>query len=296
MAFCLFSSFSLCSFPVHSKWKSFSYNGSSFQRLTVFSASQSDTTNKTSIEDANITRRSANYHPSIWDYGYVQSLKNDFVQDESYKVRASKLKEEVRMMLGNVVDPLEKLELIDTLQRLGLSYHFDADINKTLKNISTDRISTVAWKKENLYATALEFRLLRQHGYKVDQDVFTCFMDDAGNIKSSLNQDFKGLLSLYEASYLILEDETMLENARELVTKHLKQYLKENNDHQYLWMLVDHALELPLHWRMPRLEARWFIDVYEKNKDKNPIILELAILDYNIIQSIHQEDLRYVST
>ncbi|MBA0756106.1 hypothetical protein Gogos_005422, partial [Gossypium gossypioides] len=258
-----------------------------------FSASQSDPTNKTSIEDANITRRSANYHPAIWDYDYVQSLRNDF--DESYKERASKLKEEVRMMLGNVVDPLEKLELIDTLQRLGLSYHFDAEINKTLKNISTDRISTVAWKKDNLYATALEFRLLRQHGYKVDQDVFTCFLDDVGNIKSSLNQDFKGLLSLYEASYLILEGETILENARELVAKLLKQYLKENKDHQYLWMLVDHALELPLHWRMPRLEARWFIDVYEKNKDKNPIILELAILDYNIVQSIHQEDLRYVT-
>ncbi|KAB2032362.1 hypothetical protein ES319_D05G367300v1 [Gossypium barbadense] len=293
MAFCL-SSFSLCSFPVHSKWKSFSYDGSSFRKSTVFSASQSDTTNRTSIEDANITRRSANYHPSIWDYGYVQSLRNDF--DESYQVRASKLKEEVRMMLGKVVDPLEKLELIDTLQRLGLSYHFDAEINKTLKNISTDRINSVAWKKDNLYATALEFRLLRQNGYKVDQDVFTCFMDDVGNIKSSLNQDFKGLLSLYEASYLILEGETILENARELVAKLLKQYLKENNDHQYLWMLVDHALELPLHWRMPRLEARWFIDVYEKNKDKNPIILELAILDYNIVQSIHQEDLRYVST
>ncbi|MBA0702682.1 hypothetical protein Goari_000021 [Gossypium aridum] len=88
----------------------------------------------------------------------------------------------------------------------------------------------------------------------------------------------------------------MLENTRELVTKLLKQCLKENNDHQYLWILVDHALELPLHWRMPRLEARWFIEAYEKNKDKNPIILELAILDYNIVQSIHQEDLRYVST
>ncbi|MBA0729978.1 hypothetical protein Golax_022470 [Gossypium laxum] len=94
-------------------------------------------------------------------------------------------------------------------------------------------------------------------------------MDDVGNIKSSLNQDFKGLLNLYE---------------------------KENNDHQYLSMLVDHALELPLHWRMPRLEARWFIAEYEKSKDKNPIILDLAILDYNKVQSIHQEDLRYVST
>ncbi|MBA0746767.1 hypothetical protein Gogos_009257 [Gossypium gossypioides] len=296
MAFCLFSSFPMCSFPIHSKLKNFSYNGSSFRRLTVFSASQSAVTNKTSIEDDSKIRRSANYHRPIWDYDYVQSLRDGFVQDESYNERASKLQEEVRMMLGNMVDSLEKLELIDTLQRLGLSHHFEAEINKTLKNISTDRIGTAAWKKDNLYATALEFRLLRQHGYKVDQDVFSCFMDDVGNIKSSLNQDFKGLLNLYEASYLLLEGETMLEHARELAAKLLKQYLKENNDDQYLRMLVDHAFELPLHWRMPRLEARWFIDVYEKNKDKNPIILELAILDYNIVQSMHLEDFRYAST
>ncbi|PPD82476.1 hypothetical protein GOBAR_DD20586 [Gossypium barbadense] len=225
MAFCMFSSFLMCNFPIHSKWKSFSYEGSSFYRLTIISASESDVTNKTSIGD-----------------------------DESYMKQARKLKEEVRMMLGNMVDPLEKLKLIDTIQRLGLSYHFEAEINKTLKNIRTDRISIGAWKKDNLYATTLEFRFLRQHG---------------------VNQDFKGLLNL------------------ELVTKLLKQCLKENNDHQYLWILIDHALELPLHWRMPRLEARWFIEAYEKNKDKNPIILELAILDYNIVQSIHQEDLRY---
>ncbi|TYI32154.1 hypothetical protein ES332_A04G039100v1 [Gossypium tomentosum] len=249
MAFCLLSSFPMCSFSIHSKLKSFSYNGSTFRNLTIFSALQSDVINKTSIEDDKKIRRSANYHRPIWDYDYVQSLRDDFVQDESYNERASKLQEEVRMMLGNMVDSLEKLELIDTLQKLGLSYHFQAEINNTLKNISTDRTGTVAWKKDNLYATALEFRLLRQHGYKVDQDVFTCFMDDVGNIKSGLNY-FKGLLNLYEASYLLLEGETMLENARE----------------------------------MARLEARWFIDVYEKNKNKNLIILELAILDYNIFK------------
>ena len=72
------------------------------------------------------------------------------------------------MMLSNVVDPLEKLELIDTLQRLGVSYHFEEEIKKTLKKISTDH-SCVAWKKDNLYATALEFRMLRQHGSHVNQ-------------------------------------------------------------------------------------------------------------------------------
>ncbi|KAG8482921.1 hypothetical protein CXB51_024326 [Gossypium anomalum] len=296
MASCMLNSFSICSFPIQSKWKRFSYDGSSFRRLFVSFASRCEATNKIFVEDNTIIRRSADYHPPIWDYNYVQSLRNDFVQDESYKEQSSKLKEEVRMMFENVVDPLEKLELIDTIQRLGLSYHFGDEIKKTLKNISIERSNTIASNRDHLYATALEFRLLRQHGYKVNQDVFACFMDEVGDIKASHNQDCKGLLNLYEASYHSLEGETMLENARKLAAKLLKQCLKENNDHQYLWILVEHALELPLHWRMPRLEARWFIDVYEKKEDKNPIILELAILDYNIVQSMHQDDLRYAST
>ncbi|MBA0557483.1 hypothetical protein Goshw_029795, partial [Gossypium schwendimanii] len=169
MASCMFNSFSICSFPVQSKWKHFSYHGSSFRRLNVSFASRCEATNKISVEDNIVIRRSADYHPPIWDYDYVQSLRNDFVQDEPYKERSSKLKEDVRMMFENVVDPLEKLELIDTVQRLGLSYHFGDEIKKTLRNISIDRSSTVASNKDNLYATALEFRLLRQHGYKVNQ-------------------------------------------------------------------------------------------------------------------------------
>ncbi|XVF14986.1 hypothetical protein REPUB_Repub09cG0109400 [Reevesia pubescens] len=292
MAFCLFSSLPICSIPRQAQWKCISNNGSSFPRLNVFYASQCDATTKISSED-DIIRRAANYHPPIWDYGYVQSLRSDYLEGELYKEQANKLIGEVRMMLENVVDPSERLELIDALQRLGLSYHFEDEIKKTLKNISTDH-SCVAWKKDNLYATALEFRLLRQHGYDVNQDVFTSFMDEVGNIKANLSHDCKGMLNLYEASYLLVEGERILENARDLAAKHLEECLMQNNDH-YLLMLADHALELPLHWRMPRLEARWFIDAYEKKEDKDPIILELAILDYNIVQAMHQEDLRYAS-
>ena len=119
-------------------------------------------------------------------------------------------------------------------------------------------------------------------------------MGEVGNIKASLSQDCKGMLNLYEASYLLVEGETILENARDLAAKHLKECLKQNSDH-YLSMLADHALELPLHWRMPRSEARWFVDVYGKKDDKNSIILELSVLDYNIVQAMHQEDLRFAS-
>ena len=73
------------------------------------------------------------------------------------------------MMLHKVMDPLEQLELIDTLQRLGLSYHFESETKRILEGLYNNNHGGDLWKKENLYATALKFRLLRQHGYSVSE-------------------------------------------------------------------------------------------------------------------------------
>ncbi|KAE8689902.1 hypothetical protein F3Y22_tig00110931pilonHSYRG00264 [Hibiscus syriacus] len=73
------------------------------------------------------------------------------------------------------------------------------------------------------------------------------------------------------------------------------KHLQQNKIEEHLRMLVEHALELPLHWRVSRLEARWFIDLYQKRQDANPLLLELAKLDFNIVQAVHQDDLRYAS-
>ncbi|KAE9464212.1 hypothetical protein C3L33_03880, partial [Rhododendron williamsianum] len=43
------------------------------------------------------------------------------------------------------------------------------------------------------------------------------------------------------------------------------------------------------------LEARWFIDVYERRPDLNPTLLQLAKLDYNMVQATHQSDLKHMS-
>jgi (-)-alpha-terpineol synthase len=94
-------------------------------------------------------------------------------QGESCTRRHDKLKGEVMMMFHDKeVDPLEQLELIDILQRVGLSYHFEDEIRRILEGVymNTNHGDHGTCKKEkNLYATALEFRLLRQHGYSVPQ-------------------------------------------------------------------------------------------------------------------------------
>lgn len=104
-----------------------------------------------------------------------------------------------------------------------------------------------------------------------------------------------GMLNLYEATFHMVKGETTLEEARDLTTKHLKEYVKNKDENDALSTLVSHALEIPLHWTVPILEARWFIDFYERSQDKNHTLLKLSKLNFNILQSTYQEDLKDLS-
>ncbi|CAL9050390.1 unnamed protein product [Musa banksii] len=148
--------------------------------------------------------------------------------------------------------------------------------------------------KDNLHATALMFRLLREHGFAVSEGAFNRFMDEKGNLKASLRHHTEGLVSLYEASHLAKEAEHVLEEAINFTTKQLKS-LMEGSLEPHLREHVAHALELPLNWRMPRLQTRWFIEASQREAKMNPVLLELAKLDFNRVQNIHQRELREVS-
>ncbi|KAJ0940946.1 putative lyase [Helianthus annuus] len=72
---------------------------------------------------------------------------------EKYMARSQTLKEVVRTMICRgkemVENPLSILNLIDDLQRLGISYHFIKEISKVLDNIycTTTKVmkSEVRW-------------------------------------------------------------------------------------------------------------------------------------------------------
>lgn len=248
---------------------------------------------KTKLVDQSPLRQSGSHQLLSWDFNHVQSLKNDYAE-EKYVSRCEVLKEQVKMMLDQEMEVINQLELIDDLQRLGLSYHFGDKITSVLNGIYNRNSMNEMPNQRGLYAACLEFRLLRQHGFDVSQDIFDCFKDEKGDFKPSLCKDLKGLLYLYEASYLESEyEESNLEMARKFAEKILKKNLDDKKVDQDLVALVQHALELPLHWRMKRLEARWFIDIYEERSNRNPVLLELAKIDFNIVQATYQNDLKY---
>jgi len=102
------------------------------------------------------------------------------------------------------------------------------------------------------------------------------------------------MLSLYEASFHLFEDEPILDEARDFTSKFLKEFLDQYGD-KYRPLQISHALEHPLHWGIPRWEARSFIDIYERQQNKNHDLLQFAKLDFNIVQSLYQEELKYTS-
>nr|AAL17636.1 d-limonene synthase [Agastache rugosa] len=243
-----------------------------------------------------IERRSGNYSPSRWDVDFIQSLNSDY-QEERHTRRASELITQVKMLMEKeTTDPIRQLELIDDLQRLGLSDHFQNEFKEILNTIYLDNkyynINIMREESRDLYSTALAFRLLREHGFQVAQEVFECFKNEEGDFKASLIDDTRGLLQLYEASFLFKEGENTLEIAREFTTKILQEKLKGDEIDDNLLSSIRYSLEIPNYWSVVRPNVSVWIDEYRKRSDMNPVVLELAILDANIVQAQLQLELK----
>ncbi|PIA43665.1 hypothetical protein AQUCO_01800018v1 [Aquilegia coerulea] len=241
------------------------------------------------VVEETVVRRSANWKPNFWDLDNLMSLTSEYKED-IYKQKADELQEKIRQELNDSVgSPVGNLDFIDVVQRLGLGDYYKEEIKRALDN---EFINNNQWSDDDLYTSSLRFRLLRQHGYDVSQDVFNKFKDEKGAaLKMCLCDDVKGMLSLYEASYLGLEGEDFMDEVKVFTTKHLKA-LKGSIISPTLAKKVYHSLEVPLHWRTSKLEARWYIDIYEGEDNMVPMLLDLAKLNYNIDQATYTSEIQ----
>ncbi|KAK4286038.1 hypothetical protein QN277_002650 [Acacia crassicarpa] len=205
--------------------------------------------------------------------------------------RSKYLKEKVRkLILAPIEDLTEKLNLIDNIKRLGVSYHFESEIEQILQNMHNN---PPPLKGKDLHTISLWFRLLRQQGYHAPSDIFDQFRDENGDFNNSLVEDVVGMLSLYEAAYFGIHGEDALDQAIHFTSRHLKSRLSTMNPN--LERKASHALDYPVRKGVPRLEARYYIPMYSAEASPNDPLLELALLDFHIVQLLHKEELQHVT-
>jgi len=70
------------------------------------------------------------------------------------------------MLVETCDNSTQKFVLIDTIQRLGVAYHFHNEIETSIQNIFDSQLQSEN-NNDNLYVVALRFRLLRQQGHYI---------------------------------------------------------------------------------------------------------------------------------
>ncbi|XP_022985195.1 (+)-gamma-cadinene synthase-like [Cucurbita maxima] len=239
-----------------------------------------------------VKRPIANFHSSIWKDHFLSLSSEAMKIDVEMEERAKQLKAEVKKMLMiSNRNLLEKLSLVDSIQRLSVFYHFENEIDQILEKIYANyRDFTSIDGYDDLHIVSLLFRLLRQHGYRIPCDIFTKFVESNGKFKESLAEDARGILSLYEAANMRVHGEDVLEEALDFSVKHLKNIIANSNSK--LGAEIEHALKWPLRKDLPKLKAREYITMYQEDPSHSPTLLAFSKLDFNILQKLYQKELK----
>ncbi|CAN1190408.1 Sesquiterpene synthase 2 [Linum perenne] len=222
---------------------------------------------------------------------YIQIVRN-------WNEQIEELKSEVKRRLSSSSPAtadhhtlFEMLNLINVIERLGIDYHFEVEIELFLQQLYAEHNSV-----DNLRTAALSFRLLRQHGYNISTDAFKKYKTEQGGFKIEKIEtagDIEGILNLYEAAYLRVEGDDILDEAIEFTESILGAKVDELEPS--LAERVNHALERPLRKGVERTEHLFFISVYETIPGHDSTLLKLAKLSFNVVQNLYQKELRVLS-
>ncbi|CAL5010396.1 unnamed protein product [Urochloa decumbens] len=228
-------------------------------------------------------RKATTFHPSLWGDFFLTYQPPTAPQQAYMKERAEVLREDVRNMVKGSTELPETLNLIVTLQRLGLDYYYENEIDKLLHDVYNSD-----YNEKDLNLVSLRFYLLRKNNYDVSSDVFLNFKTKEGNFTDAHT---RSLLSFYNAAYLRKHGEKILDEAISF-TRRCLQYNVEHSESP-LAKDVSSSLHTPLFRRVGILEARNYIPTYEKEATRNEAILEFAKLNFNLQQLVFCEELKH---
>ncbi|XP_057831923.2 alpha pinene synthase, chloroplastic [Cryptomeria japonica] len=246
-------------------------------------------------------RRIGKHHPNLWADEFIQSLPNHPYQAPHYAERCGKLISEIKHRFnaaaGGENNVAKLLSLVDDIERLGIDRHFQEEIKEALELVHRN------WNdcQRDLNTTALGFRILRLHRYSVSPGMLGPFRTANGQFFCSTAQSeeekIKGILNLYRASYIAFPGEKILDEALEFSTTYLREALQKTGISSNLLHEVSVNLRYDWYAFLPRLEARKYIEIYGENNswartEDNEKLLSLAKMDFNMVQSLHQQELK----
>lgn len=188
-------------------------------------------------------------------------------------------------------DAFECLMMIDAIQRLGIEYHFQEEIDSVLQ--TQYMIHTTTHNHNHLHEAALRFRLLRQQGYYVLPGLFNDFKDKEGKFAKKLNDDIKGLMGLYEASQLGIGGEDILDEAGDYSYQLLNSWVSNLDYNQA--RIVENTLEYPHHKSLARFMSKNFIRYFDRPNEWTNELQELANFDFQMVQSQYQQEILQIS-
>ncbi|GLJ38277.1 hypothetical protein SUGI_0779250 [Cryptomeria japonica] len=221
---------------------------------------------------------------NLWDDDFVQSMETPYGGSE-YRERLETLVKEVKILLKEMKtgldgDLIERLEMVDALQCLGIDRYFQAEIKAALGYVygCWDQSVGIGLGSgsvtKNLNATALGLTLLRLHRYDVSADVLEDFKDKSGQFFFSEGNN--------DNNQNVIVDEHGMGSILNL----------------FRASMVEYALLYEWTRTFSRWEALNFIEIYEEEnlKLKDSKIIELAKLDFNILQFVYKMEMKKVSS
>uniref|UniRef100_A0ACD5UV63 Uncharacterized protein n=1 Tax=Avena sativa TaxID=4498 RepID=A0ACD5UV63_AVESA len=216
------------------------------------------------------------YEPSAWGNFFIEYEPQP--PQDWMRQRVDKLKQDVCMLFSEARNNVTgTLLLVDAVQILGIDHLFKEQIDMALRYVHQHHFNSAC-----LYEVALRFRLLREHGLWVSSDVFDKFMD-------ARHEE----ITMYNATFLSVHGEPRLEEAMSFARYHLESI--KGNLKSPLAEQVKRALHIPLPRTYERLETLHYFSEYEQEEGYNPILLELAKLEFTLLQYVHSKELKSMS-